>query len=59
MEFLKKKHVGQQWYHDQLYGSPLNIMYILRYAESLNAGEHDFNPCWILKCYINVNINLF
>ena len=42
MEFLKKQHVGQQWYPNQLYGSPLNIMYTLKYAESLNAGKHDF-----------------
>ena len=53
MEFLKKR-VVQQWYPNQLYGSPLNIMYTLQYGESScnnNTKTQFYNPFtrWILK----------
>ena len=35
MEFFRKR-VGQQRYPNQLYGSPLERMYILKYEESPN-----------------------
>ena len=39
MEFLKKKHVEQQWYPNQLWIS-LNIMYTLKYGESPNTNAN-------------------
>ena len=41
MEFLKKP-VGQQWYPNQLYGSPPHIMYTFRHGNPLitDADKH-------------------
>ena len=46
MEFLRKR-VGQQRYPNQLYGSPLYIMYTLKYRDSVitDADKHALRLC--------------
>ena len=53
MEFLRKR-VGQQRYPTQLYGSPLYIMYTLKYRDSLitDADKHALRPCYSLDLKI-------
>ena len=53
MEFWRKR-VGQQRYPTQLYGSPLYIMYTLKYRDSLitDADKHALRPCYSLDLKI-------
>ena len=62
MDFFLKKHVVQHWYPNQLYGSPINIMYTMiiipKYTDSV---KHDFTtilPSGFKNRYANVNKNL-
>ena len=61
MEFLRKC-VGQHWYPNQLYGSPLNIMYTMKYGESPNKSTRKSRFTALLldvkNRYVNANINL-
>ena len=61
MEYLKKKHVRLQWYPNQLYGFPLNIMYTLDNWEtpSTDADKHAFGNSQDFKNrYVYANLNL-
>ena len=48
MDFLNKP-VGQQWYPYNLQGSPLNIMYTLKFWESPNTDDLEFQTFVLCK----------
>ena len=57
--FRKNVSCRQQWYPNQLYGSPLNKMYTLKYGESPNINDHKLLLAEFYKqVYENANIHL-
>ena len=50
MDFLNKP-VEQQWYPYNLQGSPLNIMYTLKFWESPNTDDLEFQTSY----YFNIS----
>ena len=59
LEFLKKRG-GQQWYPYQLYGSPLNMMYTLKFGKSRNTNT-DLQPIYSMDFrsrYVSANTNM-